>query len=207
MAAGLQEAVTDLRYRLSDGRRTLLGIAGEPGSGKSTFAAMLRQQLDAEQSVVVPMDGFHLGNTVIAGTELSARKGAIDTFDVGGFISLLQRLARADESVVYAPDFSRSADEPIAASIAVPAKVPLVIVEGNYLLADGPQWGHVRDFFNEVWFLEIPDEVRLARLAERHMRFGKDRETAEAWAQGSDQINTLQIRETKHQAHRIIQWS
>ncbi|HAY42202.1 MAG TPA: hypothetical protein DCY59_00975 [Micrococcaceae bacterium] len=143
---------------------------------------MVTQQVGTEQSVVVPMDGFHLGNAVIAGTELSARKGANDTFDVGGFVSLLQRLGRADEAVMYASDFSRSADEPIAASIAVPSEVPLAIVEGNYLLADGPQWDKFSIFFNEIWFLEIPDEVRLARLADRHMLFGKDRETTEAWA-------------------------
>lgn len=100
LSAGVQQAVADLRLRLATGNRTLLGIVGAPGSGKSAFAACLSELLGADSTRVVPMDGFHLGNAMIDGTALRDRKGAIDTFDVGGYASLLQRLARADEAVV-----------------------------------------------------------------------------------------------------------
>ena len=203
----LQRAVADLRHRLAGGDRTLLGIAGAPGSGKSTFAAWLISCLPPGDAVVVPMDGFHLGNRVIDGTALRQRKGAIDTFDVGGYLSLLQRLARADEPVVYAPEFRRSIDEPVAASIAVPVNIPLVITEGNYLLADNSQWRQVREQLDEVWFLDTPRALRLTRLVSRHMLFGKDRAAAEAWAHGSDEVNALLIEATRHAADRIIPWS
>lgn len=203
----IQQAVADLRLRIAPGRRALLGIVGAPGSGKSTFAAFLREILDPGSAVVVPMDGFHLGNTVIDGTPLKDRKGAVDTFDVGGYLSLLQRLARADEDVVYAPEFRRSIDEPVAASIAVPADVPLVITEGNYLLADEPRWRKVRAQLDEVWFLDTPPALRLSRLVERHVLFGKDRATAEAWAHGSDEANARMIEATRHLADRIIPWT
>ncbi|MGZ4662391.1 MAG: nucleoside/nucleotide kinase family protein, partial [Arthrobacter sp.] len=123
-------AVDALRRRLVRGTRTILGIAGAPGSGKSTFAAWLQEQFSPGASVVVPMDGFHLGNAIIEGTPLRQRKGAIDTFDAGGYLSLLRRLSLRDEAVVYAPEFRRTLDEPVAASIAVPADVQLVITEG-----------------------------------------------------------------------------
>lgn len=200
-------AMDTLRHRIEAGNRTLLGITGSPGVGKSTFAAYLQDAFGPDTAVVVPMDGFHLGNAIIDGTPLKQRKGAIDTFDVGGYLSLLQRLRRRDEDVVYAPDFRRSIDEPVAASIAIPAALPLVITEGNYLLADHPQWREVRAQLDEVWFIEVPASIRMSRLVERHVLFGKERSAAEAWAGGSDQANAELIEKTKAFADRIISWS
>jgi len=160
----IAQAVDALRRRIAPGTRTILGIAGAPGSGKSTLAAWLQQQFGPGTAVVVPMDGFHLGNAIIDGTPLRERKGAMDTFDAGGYLSLLRRLAARDEAVVYAPEFRRTLDEPVAASIAVPADVPLVITEGNYLLADQEPWKEIRAQLDEVWFLETPHGLRISRL-------------------------------------------
>lgn len=202
----ISQAIDALRRRLEGGNRVLLGITGAPGAGKSTFAAFLKEPFGAE-AVVVPMDGFHLGNTILDGTPLKQRKGAMDTFDVGGYLSLLQRLKRREEQVVYAPEFRRSIEEPIAASIAVPASVPLVITEGNYLLADQPGWREVRAQLDEVWFLEVPADLRLSRLVDRHVLFGKERTAAEQWANGPDQANAELIAKTRQHADRIIPWS
>jgi pantothenate kinase len=205
-SAEIQQAVAQLRSRVTSGRRLLLGVAGSPGSGKSTFSACLADALGSDAALVVPMDGFHLGNAIIDGTPLRQRKGAPDTFDVGGYLSLLQRLARRDEDVVYAPDFRRTLDEPVAASLAVPAAVPVIITEGNYLLNDGPRWQQVRAQLDEVWFIDTPHELRLARLIERHMLFGMDRAAAEAWANGPDAANARLIEATRSRADRIIPW-
>jgi pantothenate kinase len=202
----ISAAIQALRHRLDGGHRTLLGITGAPGSGKSTFAARLQQQFGPELAVVVPMDGFHLGNAIIDGTPLRQRKGAMDTFDVGGYLALLQRLVRRDEEVVYAPEFRRGLDEPIAASIAIPASVPLVITEGNYLLADTPQWTAVRAQLDEVWFMDTPPGVRLTRLVDRHVEFGMARAAAEAWASGPDEATARLIDATRQEADRIIPW-
>jgi pantothenate kinase len=202
----ITQALDALRGRMAPGTRTILGIAGAPGSGKSTFAAWLQEQFSPGTSVVVPMDGFHLGNAIIEGTPLRNRKGAIDTFDGGGYLSLLRRLVRRDEAVVYAPEFRRTLDEPVAASIAVPADVPLVITEGNYLLADQEPWKEVRAQLDEVWFLETPHELRLQRLVDRHVSFGMDREAALAWATGPDETNARLIQATMPAADRVIPW-
>jgi len=199
-------AIDALRHRLDGGRRTLLGITGAPGSGKSTFAARLQQEFGPGVAVVVPMDGFHLGNAIIDGTPLRQRKGAMDTFDVGGYLALLQRLARRDEAVVYAPEFRRTLDEPVAASIAIPASVPLVITEGNYLLAETLEWKDVRAQLDEVWFMDTPPAVRLARLVDRHVEFGMERTAAEAWASGPDERNARLIDTTRQAADRTIPW-
>jgi pantothenate kinase len=202
----VQQALAALRQRLDGGRRTVLGIAGAPGSGKSTFAAWLRQRFGPDLAVVVPMDGFHLGNAIIDGTPLRQRKGAIDTFDVGGYLSLLRRLVRRDEAVVYAPEFRRTLDEPVAASIAVPASVPLVITEGNYLLAEPEPWKEVRAQLDEVWFMDTPPALRLGWLVDRHVEFGTERSAAEAWAMGPDEANARFIEATRQGADRIIPW-
>ena len=202
----ITDALDALRRRVAPGTRTILGIAGAPGSGKSTFAAWLQEQFTPGTSVVVPMDGFHLGNAIIEGTPLRQRKGAIDTFDAGGYLSLLRRLVRRDEAVVYAPEFRRAIDEPVAASIAVPADVPVVITEGNYLLADREPWKEIRAQLDEVWFLETPPALRLQRLVDRHVSFGMDRDAAVAWANGPDEANAHLIQASRPAADRIIPW-
>jgi pantothenate kinase len=205
-SAEIQQAVAELRSRLTAGRRVLLGVAGSPGSGKSTFSACLADALGPDSALVVPMDGFHLGNAIIDGTPLRQRKGAPDTFDVGGYLSLLMRLVRRDEEVVYAPEFRRTIDEPVAASLAIPATVPVIITEGNYLLSDAPRWQQVRAQLDEVWFIDTPHDLRLARLVERHMFYGMDRAAAEAWANGPDAANARLIEATRSRADRIMTW-
>ena len=202
----ITQAMAALRARLVPGTRTVLGLAGAPGSGKSTFAEWIRQQFEPGQAVVVPMDGFHLGNAIIDGTPLRQRKGAIDTFDAGGYLSLLRRLVRRDEPVVYAPEFRRTLDEPVAASIAIPADVPLVITEGNYLLVEQEPWKDIRAQLDEVWFVDTPPQLRLARLVERHISFGMEPAAAGAWATGPDEANAVLIQATRQAADRVIPW-
>lgn len=199
-------AVGSLRRRATSGDRIILGIAGAPGAGKSTVAAKVRELLQPLAAVVVPMDGFHLGNTIINGTPLRQRKGAPDTFDAGGYVSLLSRLARRDEDVVYAPEFRRELDEPVAASISIPSDVPVVITEGNYLLADLPGWERVRPLLTETWFVEAPEELRMERLVARHVAFGMDLAAATAWASGPDQANAELIHGTRARADVVIPW-
>ncbi|MDY7541121.1 MULTISPECIES: nucleoside/nucleotide kinase family protein [unclassified Cryobacterium] len=184
--------------------RIMLGLCGAPGSGKSTLAAALVERLGAETAVIVPMDGFHLATDLIRGTPLAERRGAIDTFDPGSYLSLLRRLRARDEDVVYAPSFRRGLEEPIAASIAVPRSVPVVITEGNYLLTDAPVWLELRGELDAVWYVDTPDAVRLPRLIGRHVQFGRDEADAAAFAGGSDQANADLINRTRERADLIL---
>src|SRR5688572_30760665 len=99
--------------------RRLLGIAGPPGVGKSTVAAAVVRAL-GPSAVLVPMDGFHLAEAELVRLRRHERKGAIDTFDGYGFVALLRRLRAETTSVVYAPEFRREMEEPIAGAIPVP---------------------------------------------------------------------------------------
>jgi len=200
-------ALVDRAAALAQGPgRSLLGLTGPPGAGKSTLAATLADAL-APRAVVVAMDGFHLSQRVLADLGRQDRKGAVDTFDDGGYAALVERLAARDEPVVYAPAFCREIEEPVAAGVAVPAEVPLVITEGNYLLARSGAWPRARSHLSEVWYVELPDDQRLERLVARHHDFGKTPEDARTWAHGSDQRNAAFVAATRSDADLVVEWS
>lgn len=181
----------------------MLGITGPPGAGKSTLAHQLVTAL-AGAAVLVPMDGFHLAEAELRRLGRHERKGAPDTFDAVGFVALLRRLRVAEPWTVYAPDFRREIEEPIAGAIAVPPSVPLVVVEGNYLLLTEEPWDDVRPLLDEVWFLELDEAERLRRLTERHIAFGRSPAEAAARARGSDQANAVLIAATAGRADLVV---
>jgi pantothenate kinase len=187
------------------GPRQILGIVGAPGAGKSTLAARLVAALPPGQAVLVPMDGFHLAGSELLRLGRQERKGAVDTFDGAGFVALLRRLSVAGPDVVYAPEFRREIEEPIAGAIAIEPSVRLIVIEGNYLLAPTPPWDELRDLFDEVWYCERDERKRVAYLIQRHHEYGKSPEEARHWALGSDQRNAEFIATTRSRAD-IIAW-
>ncbi|MEV0727548.1 nucleoside/nucleotide kinase family protein [Polymorphospora sp. NPDC050346] len=185
------------------GPRQLLGIAGAPGAGKSTLAAGIVAAL-GDMAALVPMDGFHLAGTELHRLGRQARKGAIDTFDGAGYVALLRRLRFPDDATVYAPEFRREIEEPVAGAVPVPPSVRLVVTEGNYLLVPEHPWDGVRPLLDEVWFLDPGEDVRLRRLTERHVRYGRDLAEATARAYGSDQVNAERIAATAGRADLVL---
>jgi len=188
--------------------RTVLGIAGAPGAGKSTLARRIVVAVDdalgSGTAVQVPMDGFHLSNQALDSLGRHDRKGAIDTFDGDGYVALVRRLVTADEPVVWAPDFDRRVDEPVAGSIPVPTAARLVVSEGNYLLDDSEPWAALRELFTETWFCTVDDTVRVDRLVGRHMRHGRDHEAARSWAVEVDGVNAARVQTTVIRASRTV---
>lgn len=185
------------------GERRLLGITGAPGAGKSTLAIALCDAL-GPVSARVPMDGFHLANQVLRDLGLADRKGSPPTFDVGGFHALLRRLRANDEEVVYAPEFFREFEEPIAGALPVRRDVPLVVVEGNYLLLDQGRWRDTADLLDEVWYLRAEDTLRHDRLLSRHRAGGRSPDDAEAWVAGNDEPNARLVAATADRADLIV---
>lgn len=186
------------------GGRKILGITGAPGAGKSMLAERLASELDPGTAVCVPMDGFHLSNEILLARDIRDRKGAIETFDDGGYAALLHRLRRQQEGddTIYAPVFRREVEESIGSALPVEANVPLVITEGNYLLQDTGAWPVARQAMDQTWYLGTDDELRRERLLRRHMSFGKRAEEARVWTRGSDEENARLIAASAFRADR-----
>ena len=195
-----------VRALLARGGRVVLGLVGPPGAGKSTLAAALQAGF-ADASQVVPMDGFHLANVELERLGRRGRKGAPDTFDAAGYIALLGRLrAQAGDEIVYAPEFRREIEEPVAGAIPVLPQTRLVITEGNYLLlADGP-WRDVAGLLDDAWYVDVDGRLRVDRLTRRHEQFGRSREDAVAWVEGTDEPNARLIEASRVRARFDFRW-
>ena len=184
--------------------RTVIGVFGKPGCGKSTFSHYLSENLPSELVAIVPMDGFHLSNKVLAELGRTEYKGAPDTFDVMSFAALLRRIRNENDSVIYYPVFDRSIEESIAAQGKVSASIKVVIVEGNYLLHDEGPWSDIASLLDESWYLDLPDEVRVERLIERHIRYGKSPADADAWVRRTDEKNAELIGKSASRADFVL---
>src|SRR5699024_9437420 len=115
----------DLLHRvemLAQGKqRVLLGIAGPPAAGKTTLARQIADGLGI-RAAVVGMDGFHLAQVELNRLAGMERKGAPDSFDAYGYVQLIRRLVQGQE-LVYAPEFRREIEEPVAGAVPVAADV------------------------------------------------------------------------------------
>ena len=182
--------------------RSLLGVVGPPGAGKSTLAEAVVEAL-GDRAVLVPMDGFHLADAELARLGRSDRKGAPDTFDAAGYVHLLRRLVERTDEVVYAPVFRRELELAEAGALPVRRSVPLVVTEGNYLLLDGP-FAPVRGLLTECWYADVEREQRLAQLVARHERHGRSRAAALEWVERTDEPNARLVEATRERADVVV---
>jgi pantothenate kinase len=201
--ASIPELVALARSLIMPGQRRVLGITGAPGAGKSTLTAALTAAIP--EAALVPMDGFHLANAELMRLGRRDRKGAPDTFDADGYAALLGRLRQPEGQIVYAPLFDRGLEESIGSALPVSPDAPLIITEGNYLLLDSGGWERVGAAIDVVWFLEVPDDLRVPRLIHRHQQFGKSAEFAAHWVQQVDEGNARLIEATRSRADLVVQ--
>ncbi|MEJ1230413.1 MAG: nucleoside/nucleotide kinase family protein [Galbitalea sp.] len=208
----LSEVAATISAAAGPQRRTLVGLAGAPGAGKSTIAEALVDLL-GPTAALLPMDGFHLPQATLRALGRRDRMGAPDTFDVEGFLATLTALRAAtprsgaggdSAAPVLAPGFDREREEPVPDAIAIARETATVIVEGNYLLLDSGGWGRAAALLDLTFFVAVDHDLRLRRLIARHERFGKTAAQARAWALGPDERNAELVEATAARAdHRI----
>lgn len=182
--------------------RFILGIAGVPGAGKSTFAHRLASATPG--SIVLPMDGFHLSNARLGELGLSAHKGAPETYDAAAFVEALRQVRDVRDRSVGWPAYSRELHEPVADAIQVQPNHRIVIVEGNYLLVAEEPWRQARRLFDEVWYLQVGAERAAQRVRQRHLAVGRSPAEAELKLRTVDLPNGVIVRPTRARADRIL---
>ena len=150
--------------------RVAVGLAGGPGTGKSTLAAELVTMLNAVHpgsSALVPMDGFHMKHAKLEAMGQTDYKGAPHTFEGAEFVNFLHRLKSAT-SAVSGPGYSRKIEDTVDDAFTIQPEVRVLVVEGNYLLlTDGP-WAGVKALLDYSVFIDVPRELVKARLLKRH---------------------------------------
>ncbi|UWW08112.1 nucleoside/nucleotide kinase family protein [Mycolicibacterium brumae] len=187
----------------ASGSRRLLGITGPPGAGKSTVCAAMIEAL-GERAALIGMDAFHLSNEQLIRLGRRDRKGAPDTFDVDGYVALLRRARAEADRTVYAPRFDRGIEESICAAVAIEPQVSLVITECNYLLMPDGGWQDVRPALDEVWCLEVSEQLTRQRVVARRQSFGTPPAQARAVTEQVDVRNAGLVAAHRERADLIV---
>lgn len=152
--------------------------------------------------IVAPMDGFHRDNAELAAMGLLELKGVPATFDAEAFVDRV-RLLRTSTAAVPWPTYDRAREEVVPEGAQISPEQRLVVVEGNYLLLVDPPWNEVQPLLDEVWYLDVPEEVLEPRLLSRQARH-RDAAGARRKVDSTDLPNARIVAATKIRADVVL---
>ena len=204
----MQQILTLIDAHPRNGLRMVLGISGPPGSGKSTLAEALVSELNRRSgadsyAVLLPMDGYHLENSVLIEQGMLARKGAPQTFDVSGLVSLMKRLREPAETL-YFPVFDRTLDTSLPDAGEINERTEVVVVEGNYLLLQSPPWDALKPLLDITVSLAPSLATLEHRLTQRWLGHGHSLESALERVRLNDLHNARLVLTNSRQADLLI---
>ena len=207
MQHGSVEDVVRVIQEIETPERAIVAIAGPPGGGKSTIAARIVDELNAVEpgsAAVLGMDGFHFDDVVLVERGLRARKGAPETFDVGGLEHLLGRLRENSEPEIAVPVFDRAIEIARAGALIIPRSTRFVVVEGNYLLLNQAPWANLLRYYDMTAFLHVDASILRERLETRWRLLGFDDDEIQAKVVQNDLPNALLVRSQSQNADFLI---
>jgi pantothenate kinase len=185
-----------LEYLTKSGQSQIfIGIAGAPGSGKSSFGQKFVDSInkiknDTAFSILIPMDGYHysqaqlrnlgergirIGDSEATSGEtttyedLMKRRGAPWTFDS----TKLYEDLRETKSRCFGsfPLYDRTISDPVPEQIHVTMECKVIVCEGNYLLAfNDPSWKPLQNIWDDTWLIDVPENILKERLVRRHLQ-------------------------------------
>ena len=182
-------------------RKIMAFLAAPPATGKSTllqFLEQLSKEQDGMQAIQsLGMDGFHYPNAYLDshtierdGETITLRsiKGAPETFDVTG---LRAKMQEAKQGKCLWPVYDRKIHNPIANALEVNGDI--LLVEGNWLLLDEPQWRDLRELADYTLSIKATPELLQERLIQRKIQGGLSRTDAAKFYETSDRLNIERI--------------
>ncbi len=180
------------------GRRILVLLAAPPGCGKTTLLSFLerlsREHPELQRMQVIGMDGFHrrqeylLSHTAERdGVQIPMVriKGAPVTFDLEKLTDRVKRVA-AGERCGW-PVYDRMLHNPVENAIEIDSD--MVLLEGNYLLLDDAGWRDLPDYADFTISMTADEPLLRARLIDRRIRTGVEKEEAARFVDFSDMPN------------------
>ncbi|SBS28680.1 Phosphoribulokinase [Marinomonas spartinae] len=212
-SSDVEHALKRMQCAIEKPERTLIGLTGGPGSGKSTLANYLSSrmaEIQPGQMICLSMDGFHYSKKELSlfsnPEEAFSRRGAPWTFNSTAFIERLKRVKHGyqEEDVAW-PSFDHQVGDPVENDCLISKDIKLVFVEGLYLLHQEDGWAGSTALFDQHWFLDVPLEIAIERLAQRHMQaWGYTHAQAISRIQNNDGLNAGIVAKSKSKADWII---
>ena len=155
--------------RLAPGRRVLVAVDGPDAAGKTTLADRLAGEV-RRPVVRASVDGWHRTRAERYRRGRDSAEGCyLDTYDYPALVSRLLQPFAAGESSLPTAAFDRLADtagELWATDVAPNA---LLLVDGVFL-----QRPELREHWDLVVYLDVPDEVVLDRAVRRDAATARD---------------------------------
>lgn len=184
-------------------RRFVIAIAGPPAAGKSTLASALVEQL-GERAGLIGMDAFHFDNVILDQRGDRERKGAPHTFDVAGYAHTLRALRSNPTIEMAVPVFDRDLDASRSAASFIGCDQPILVTEGNYLLADEEPWSALNDLFDYTVWIDVGLDVVEQRIRDRWQTAGLDSVEVEFRAEQNDLPNARWVLEHSRPADLLV---
>jgi uridine kinase len=189
-----------LKRKISPNRSFVVAIAGGTGSGKSYIAKAL-QATHPDQIDLVSHDSYYKDHSDMAP---AARKflnydfpGA---FDNDLFLKQLKALKSGE--AVEVPKYSFSQHARLSDTVHQEAK-PVIIVEGILVLSNAK----LRKLYDLIIFIDVKDDIRLARRIERDTREHRDKNLEDSLSQylhSAQPMHDLYVQPGREHAHLII---
>ncbi|KAF7331673.1 PRK domain-containing protein [Mycena kentingensis (nom. inval.)] len=213
-----QQLVQSLRQTPSY-TRLIIGIAGSPASGKSSFAHRLVRTVQnlllepqSSEVLLVGLDGWHLTRAALDGMPDPAlaheKRGSHWTFDADGYVAFVKALREplSRSNPITAPTFSHALKDPEFDAIRVEPHHRLIVIEGLYPFLSIEPWVQAAELLDERWFIRVDEDEAKRRIVHRHVDTGicSTAEEALQRAVGNDMPNGQFIMENMLEPTRFI---
>ena len=180
----------------------IVGIAGPPGSGKSTISALFKKLLKEKDvtSFILPLDGFHLKNKELKEKKISynnrvvslyEKKGAKETYDAEKLLECMKKLR--EKRNFYWPVYLRTTHEPLEKGIYLSEWNSVFIIEGNYLFIGEHPWKRLMNFFDIKIFIRPKKHFLKKRIVHRKYKGGYAKKEAHKHFRLTDSVNIQEV--------------